>query len=113
MIDIDQLEEMFEGIANGAKWDMTKPMLWGYFCTDPSKEKLEALVPMLERDGCRFVDIFVPELDEGQLPYYFLHVESEEIHSPASLHKRNAGFYSLVDRMGIDSYDGMDVGPIK
>ncbi len=85
MIEIEQLEEMFANIAADARWDMSKPMLWGYFFTDRSREKLEALVPVLEKSGCRFVDIFMPELDEGDEPYFFLHVEKEEAHSPTSL----------------------------
>jgi hypothetical protein len=112
MIELDQLEEMFANIAEGAKWDMSQPMLWGYFFTDRSREKLESVVPALERDGCRYVALFVPELDEGQEPYYFLHVEKEEVHTPASLHERNAQFYALADLHGLDSYDGMDVGPL-
>ena len=92
MIELEQLEEMFESIAEGAKWDMGKPMLWGYFFTDRSKGKLEALIPTLEQIGCRFVDLFVPELDGGVEPYYFLHIEREEVHTPSSLYAQNAHF---------------------
>ncbi len=113
MIELAQLEEMFASIAEGARWDMSQPMLWGYFFTDRSRDKLESIIPTLERDGCRYVDLFIPELDEGQEPYYFLHVEKEEIHSPASLFERNSQFYALADLHALDSYDGMDVGPIQ
>jgi len=112
VIELGQLEEMFDNIAATTDWDMSGPMLWGYFFTDRSRAKLEALVPTLQQSGCRFVDLFEPELDEGIEPYFFLHVESEEIHSPSSLQERNAGFEALANRYGIDSYDGMDVGPI-
>jgi len=112
MIELEQLEEMFSSIASGAKWDMSKPMLWGYFFTDASEEKLTSIVPTLERDGCRFVDLYVPDLGEGEQPYYFLHVEKQEVHTPASLFERNAQFYALAERYGLGSYDGMDVGPI-
>ena len=73
MIDLPELEEMFISIASGPKWDMAKPMLWGYF---------------------------------------FLHVEKEEIHTPLTLHHRNTLFYALAERFEIESYDGMDVGPL-
>jgi len=112
MIQLEKLEEMFANIANGAKWDMSKPMLWGYFFTDASEEKLASVIPALERDGCRFVDLYVPDLDEGEQPYYFLHVEKEEVHTPASLFERNAQFDALAELHGLGSYDGMDVGPI-
>ncbi|TAG46843.1 MAG: ribonuclease E inhibitor RraB [Betaproteobacteria bacterium] len=77
------------------------------------RDKLESIIPTLERDGCRYVGLFIPELDEGQQPYYFLHVEKEEIHSPTSLFERNSQFYALADLHALDSYDGMDVGPIQ
>ena len=112
MIDLAQLEEMFVGIAAGPKWDMSMPMLWGYFFTDESRKKLESAVPELAHRGCRFVDILEPELDAGQTPYFFLHVDCEEAHSPASLLERNEEFYALAERLGLRSYDGMDVGPI-
>lgn len=113
MITLEQLQEMFEGIAQGPGWDMGAPMLWGYFFTDESHEKLAGLVPGLEQQGYRFVDLFEPELDEGEEPYWFLHVEKEEVHSPQSLHARNAAFYALADEHDLLSYDGMDVGPIE
>ncbi|MGI4845199.1 MAG: ribonuclease E inhibitor RraB [Janthinobacterium lividum] len=113
MISLVQLEEMFESIREGAGWDMSQPMLWGYFFNDKSREKLESVLPVLEKDGYRFVDLFVPELDKGQAPYFFLHVEKGEVHDPASLYQRNAEFYALAERYGLDSYDGMDVGPLS
>jgi hypothetical protein len=113
MITLEQLHEMFEGIAQGPAWDMTQPMLWGYFFTDESHEKLAALVPGLEQQGYRFVDLYEPELEEGEEPYWFLHVEKEEAHSPESLHARNAEFYALADEHDLLSYDGMDVGPLE
>ena len=40
-----------------------------------------------------------------------LHVERVETHSPESLFARNEELYGLADRLGLESYDGMDVGP--
>lgn len=112
MIELETLEAMFSDIAAGSKWDMSKPMLWGYFFTDASAEKLGVVTEVLKQAGYRFVDIFEPELDEGEEPYFFLHIEMEEVHSPQSLHERNAHLYALADRYELRSYDGMDVGPI-
>jgi hypothetical protein len=113
MIELADLEQMFANIAKKTPWDMSRPMLWGYFFTDPSREKLEAVVPELEAGGYRLVEIFVPDPDEGAEEYFFLHVEKEEIHSPASLHARNSELYAFAERHELDSYDGMDVGPIQ
>lgn len=113
MIELAQLEEMFAGIAAGPQWNMSGPMLWGFFFTDARRDKLENALHELTLQGYRFVDLYEPELDDAQAPYFFLHVEREEIHSPASLFARNAEFYALAARLGLDSYDGMDVGPIS
>src|SRR5262245_44562354 len=42
----------------------------------------------------------------------FLHVEKTETHSPESLNARNMEFYEFAYKHSLDSYDGMDVGPI-
>ena len=112
MIPLHQLEDMFAGIAAGPGWNMQAPMLWGYFFTDASEDALHALVPTLEAQGYRFVDVYMPDFDEGDEEFWMLHVEKEEVHSPASLHARNADLDALADRHGLRSYDGMDVGPI-
>ena len=113
MIQFEQLEEMFANIEAGAKWDMSSPMLWGYFFTDPDRSKLEAAAQALELQGYRVVDIFVPELDAGEQDYFFLHVEKEEVHSPSSLHERNGQLYAFAESRNLSTYDGMDVGPIE
>ena len=41
MIAKEQLQQMFDDIARNAGWDMSKPMLWGYFFTNPTRDELE------------------------------------------------------------------------
>jgi hypothetical protein len=113
MIEVAQLEEMFESIKSAGKWDMSAPMLWGYFFTDPSDEKLRSAAARLEAMGYRYVALFEPELDEGTEPYFFLHVEREEVHSVGSLDLRNHELTEFAEELGIATYDGMDVGPIQ
>jgi hypothetical protein len=112
VIQLEQLEAMFANIAAGAKWDMNRPMLWGYFFTDRSREKLQTAATALVQHGYRVVDVFVPDLDEEEDEYFFLHVEREEVHSPESLHERNMQLYEFAELHGLATYDGMDVGPI-
>jgi len=112
MIEIEALESMFDNIRKDAQWDIDGPMLWGYFFTDRSENKLRALIPALEMQGYKFVDLFILELDEGQEEYFFLHIEKEEVHSVASLHERNQHLDALAELHQLDSYDGMDVGPL-
>jgi hypothetical protein len=117
MIELESLEEMFSNIAAGPKWDMSQPMLWGYFFTDESVEKLHIAAEELGRQGYRFVAVFEAEGDgekeEPQAPLYFLQVEREEIHSPSSLHGRNAQLSAFAEQHELQSYDGMDVGPLN
>ncbi|MGN6224584.1 ribonuclease E inhibitor RraB [Pseudoxanthomonas sp.] len=110
-MDLPTLEAMFSDIREKTDWDIDGPMLWGYFFTDSSPEQLMVLKGTLEQQGYSFVDLFVPELDEGQDKYYFLHVERVESHTVLSLHERNQHFYALASDHGIGTYDGMDVGP--
>ncbi len=113
MIDLLSLQEMFQNIRAKTQWDIDGPMLWGYFFTDQSAEKLKLAASELEKQGYRYVDMFVPELDEGEDEYFFLHVEKEETHSPESLNERNRQLYAFADKHALESYDGMDVGPIE
>ena len=87
-------------------------MLRGYFFPGRSREKLVAVVPELEAQGYRFVDVFMAEGDEGEPKHFFLHVEREEAHSSQSLDARNRNLYALASQHQLDSYDGMDVGPV-
>ena len=112
MIELEQLEDMFLNIKAKTNWDMSGPMLWGYFFTDRNEEKLRSVIALLEKQGYRFVDLFIPELEKGEKEYFVLHVEKEEIHSAQSLHQRNSELYAFAEHHNLDSYDGMDVGPI-
>lgn len=113
MITLEALEEMFANIRANTDWNMDGPMLWGYFFRDCSEDKLRTLVSILEQQGYRYVDMYIPALNEGEEEYFFLHVEKEEVHSPITLHERNQYIYALVEEYKLDSYDGMDVGPIQ
>lgn len=113
-ITLHQLEEMFDNMKTNSKWDTTKPMLWGYFFTNNEPKLLEKARNELVKLGYRFVDIHKSEPDESdQNDLWWLHVEKEEVLTPKSLDKINDEMYILADRLGLESYDGMDVGPIK
>jgi len=110
----DQLDTMFANIAKETDWDTSKPMLWGYFFTDGTREPLEKAKLLLEEKGYRYVDIFLADKDEpNEDDIWFLHVEKEEVHSAATLDKRNDELYRFAHKHGLGAYDGMDVGPIK
>ena len=112
VITKESLDEMFANMATDTPWDLTKPMLWGYFFTGLSNEKLERSAPLLLAQGYRLVDIYLADKEESnEADLWWLHVEKVEIHTVDSLHNRNIELYRFADEQGIDSYDGMDVGP--
>lgn len=108
MITLEQLEAMFANMRAQATWNTDGELLWGYFFTDPDPKKLERLVDPLTKAGYRFGSIY--ETDDKAT--HFLHVEKIEKHTPQSLHLRNAEFYRMAEEYGLESYDGMDVGPV-
>jgi hypothetical protein len=108
-ITLEELEHMFANMRAETKWDVDGEMLWGYFFTDPDPKKLERLVQPLTNAGYHFVNIY--ETDDKST--HFLHVERVEKHTPQTLYARNAEFYRLADEYGLESYDGMDVGPVE
>lgn len=102
----EQIDSMFSAMRANAPWYVDGPLLWGYYFSAPSREKLEQAASELEGKGYRVVSIEAPQ---GKLR---LHVEKAEAHTPASLDARNQDFYALAERYGI-SYNGMDVGPVQ
>lgn len=107
MIPLKQLEEMFANIRANAPWDLDGELLWGYFFTDPSPDKLKDVADYLASDGYRVVDIY--QTDDQDV--YFLHVEKIEHHTVQTLHSRNIELEKVAKRFHLKSYDGMNVGP--
>lgn len=105
---LQQNEEMFANMRAQTKWDVDGELLWGYFFTDPDTKKLERAAQRLTASGYRFVSIY-PTDDKST---HVLHVERVEKHTPQTLHVRNGEFESLAAEFGLESYDGMDVGPV-
>ena len=108
MIELSQIEEMFDNVRAQTDWDIDSDMLWGYFFTDIETAKLEAAAEELEAMGFRPVSIYQSE-DET---HYQLHVEREERHTPASLYVLSQRLSEVAERLGLRSYDGVDVGPV-
>src|ERR1035438_1731476 len=64
MIDLGMLEDMFSGMRAKTNWNVDGPMLWGYFFTDRSAEKLEKAATHLTAQGYHLVGIH--ETDDGR-----------------------------------------------
>ena len=112
-ISRDKLEWMFANIHKNMKWDLSHDMLWGYFFTNRSRQPLDSAAKDLAKQGYRVVDVFLSVKDRPtDSDLWWLHVERVETHSIESLDKRNTELAVFAQRHALDSYDGMDVGPV-
>lgn len=107
-IGLADLERLFANLRVRTAWNVDGPLLWGYFFFDASTDKLERAGAELAAAGYRQVGIEQPP---GSL-LYRLHVTRVEAHTPASLHARNQELYAFAEKFRLESYDGMDVGPV-
>jgi Regulator of ribonuclease activity B len=114
MITRDMLVEMFHDISEKSGWDMSQNMVWGYFFTHSSPNALQSASLLLAEDGYHYVDIYQQRKESDSEPeVWWLHVEKVETHSVDSLHERNEALSRFAEENGLDSYDGMDVGPVE
>lgn len=112
MMSKEEVGELFDNIKENAPWDLTQPLLWGYYFTNPTPESLEQAAALLALQGYRPVELYQPELeDPAAPPVWVLHVEKEEVHGVDSLHARNGELMQFAQENQLASYDGMDVGP--
>jgi hypothetical protein len=113
IITREDMVGMFADMKANAPWDISKPLMWGYFFADPSKEKLEQAVPLLKAKGYAFVGVYPSNKENPDDPdLWWLQVEKAEKHTVDSLHLRNQEFYQFIEAQQIESYDGMDVEPL-
>jgi hypothetical protein len=114
VISREQLQEMFDSMTQKSGWDMSKDMVWGYFFTDALRPPLERAAQLLASQGYVVVDIYLADKESDRDPdLWWLHVEKVETHTVASLDARNHLLYQFADEQGLDTYDGMDVGPVR
>jgi len=95
-MNLPEIQEMFQRMRSDAGWDVDAELLWGYFFTGESKRALKAVQDGLAAQGYRFVELRRDE--EG--PFFWLHVERVETHSPQTLHARSQAFHQLADKAG-------------
>ena len=105
------LEEMFDHIRQKTTWNIDGRCLWGFFFTDRDPAKLRKAATALQNQGYRYVGILKPGPQDDDQTLLFLHVERTESHSVESLLIRNDKLYAFAKKHGLESYDGMDVGP--
>lgn len=113
-IPMDVVNAVFRNISEQTNWDLNQPMLWSYFFYHQEPGLLENARDILAGKGYRIVSLNLCEKqNETEPDSWGLIIQKEEVHTPKTLDKRNKEFSKLVSKLGIDSYDGMEVGPIE
>lgn len=112
MITKEEMVELFDDMKQNAPWDISKPLLWGYFFADTSKTKLELAQVLFKAKGYQIVGIYDSKPEASVPALWWLHIEKVELHTVDTLHARNQEFYQFAEEHQLESYDGMDVGPV-
>ena len=108
----EQIQEVFDGMQAETDWDLSGPMLWGYFFTHATANPLQLAAAALRKDGYTVVDSYLSDKESPKDPdVWFLHVEKVEVHSVDSLLARSEALDAFAAKHGLDAYDGWDVGP--
>jgi len=112
MITKQELTGLFDDLRANAPWDINQPSLWSYFFADPDRAKLERAAPLLKLLGYQQVGLYLSDKENPADPdLWWLQIEKVEKHTVDTLFKRNQQFYQFATAQGLESYDGMDVGP--
>ncbi len=107
---LEQFQRLFEELRTETKWDVEGELLWGYYFSSPSSEKLSGLSDLMEESGYRVVGIFEDDENEGG---FTLRVEEEEAHTPESLLARNLEFEAIAQRDEETLFQGLDVNSVS
>ena len=106
-ISQDQIDAMFANMRAHAPWNVDGPLLWSFFFLDADKAKLRSVGADLTAQGYRLVDIVPTRAGDR----FRLRVERVEALTPTTLYARDIELETLARKFGVQSYDGMDVGP--
>jgi hypothetical protein len=108
-IDKETLQQMFDHIHQVCKWDIDKPMLWGYFFVHSTQAHLNVLGKYLVAQGYDLVEVYQDDKNNGEK--WNLHVQKVEVQTVDTLDRRDHELQELASKFGVDRYDGMEVGP--
>lgn len=91
-----------------AKWDLNKPLVWGYYFYDKDPAKLEKLKKKLEEKGFKVYQVrksayFIRN-------NYLLYAYEEVTHTPESLFDQCNRLANLAIENGIEEFDGWEAG---
>jgi len=102
-----QIEIEFERMRAAHELRIDGPLAWTFTFSGADSAALEALSLRLVRDGYAIVSL---HSDAGRT---VLRVGRTELHTPASLERRGHELSALARGLGVPSYEGADVGPVR
>ncbi len=112
-ITLKEAKEKLLNLYGHTKWDLSQPMLWGYFFTNNTRDLLENARDVLVSKGYRFVEIYLSDKEKPDEPdLWWLHIEKVEVHTPQTFMQRNNEFYKFAEDFKLE-YDGWDCGLVK
>jgi hypothetical protein len=80
-ISRQKLQRMFDRMQQQSHWDLTQPLLWGYFFNNPTREPLDKAAPLLSAMGYRIIGIYLADKKLMSAPdRWWLHIERIEVH---------------------------------
>ncbi len=106
-VNIDNLREIFSRMVRDGL-DVEKPLKWGFFFLDKSKENLMKVFAELSDHGYTVQELH--QTDDGM---WVLQVSKTETLDFEKLHRRNIAFNELAEHCNVSLYDGWDVGPVE
>jgi hypothetical protein len=99
------LQRWLAGLRASGAADVAAPLPWEYVFSDADGRKLEALSIALVRDGYRIASL----RDAGPGRGSELRVVKVELHSAASLARRNRELSAMARAHGVAAYEGVDL----
>ena len=105
------MDRDLDGFTDKFYWGDLGGNVWRADVADADKAKLEAVQAPLKAQGYQIVGVYDSKPDGDAPALWWLHIEKVEKHTVDTLHARNQQFYKFAEEHGLESYDGMDVGP--
>lgn len=104
MVTLESIKNTFEKMSEDGV-NVEKELLWGFFFTNKTPDKLTEVGNKLKNQGYSVVDIY--QDDNG---LFWLNIEKVGIYTPETLYEVCNNFYDLAKEYELDSFDGYDVG---
>jgi hypothetical protein len=105
---LSELKSQFDKMKNKAKWDMNKPLYWGYYFYDKDQEKLQKFSVILQEEGLKTYN--VRKSEDLSSNSYLLYSFENNVQTPKSLLEKCYKLSQLAKDNHIEVFDGWEAG---